>query len=150
MSDYPISFHYCSVAVMYDLEYYVYHLQPYGIIHGLQNLNKPRDKPVEKKRAIEDQSDTAKDQSGAAHDQSGSAQDQSGVAEDQSGVAQDQSGAAHDQSDAAHDQNGAAQDTNKKGETVLNSKLLKTLDNQWAKHAEKLKEKANEQDNIVQ
>ena len=39
MSDYPITFHYCSIQVMYDLEYYVYHLRPYGILSGLQDLN---------------------------------------------------------------------------------------------------------------
>ncbi len=39
ISDYAVSFHYVSPQHMYDLEFYVYHLQPYGIISGLQTLN---------------------------------------------------------------------------------------------------------------
>ena len=45
LSDYPISFHYCSINCMYNMEYFVYHLRPYGILSGLQDLNTnhPRD-----------------------------------------------------------------------------------------------------------
>ena len=41
ISDYPISFHYILPSRMYALEYFVYHLRPYGIRFGLQDLNKP-------------------------------------------------------------------------------------------------------------
>ena len=46
ISDYAITFHYVSVEQLYNLDFYVYHLRPYGIVSGLQELNQPRD-PVE-------------------------------------------------------------------------------------------------------
>jgi len=43
ISDYAITFHYISVEQLYNLDFYVYHLRPYGIVSGLQELNQPRD-----------------------------------------------------------------------------------------------------------
>ena len=39
MSDYPVTFHYMSTDDMYQMEYFVYHVRPYGIINQPQDLN---------------------------------------------------------------------------------------------------------------
>ena len=40
VSNYPISFHQITADEMYNYEYYTYHLRPYGIIAGLEEVNK--------------------------------------------------------------------------------------------------------------
>ena len=46
ISDYAITFHYVTVEQLYNLDFYVYHLRPYGIVSGLQELNQQEDKPT--------------------------------------------------------------------------------------------------------
>ena len=41
ISDYPVTFHYVSTDQMYDLEFYTYHLRPYGIAMRDVDLNTP-------------------------------------------------------------------------------------------------------------
>ncbi|XP_067648934.1 glycoprotein-N-acetylgalactosamine 3-beta-galactosyltransferase 1-like [Haliotis asinina] len=40
ISDYAITFHYVPPQKMYDLEFYIYQLRPYGIVSGTQELNR--------------------------------------------------------------------------------------------------------------
>lgn len=46
ISDYSITFHYVSPEKMQALEFFIYHLQPYGIVSGFQKLNKPHAQPT--------------------------------------------------------------------------------------------------------
>ena len=39
VSDYAITFHFLGMQELYMLEFYIYHLRPYGILMGLQELN---------------------------------------------------------------------------------------------------------------
>ncbi|KAK6958628.1 glycoprotein-N-acetylgalactosamine 3-beta-galactosyltransferase 1, partial [Biomphalaria glabrata] len=39
ISNYAITFHYVSGSKMHDLEFYIYHLRPYGILNLPLNLN---------------------------------------------------------------------------------------------------------------
>lgn len=39
ISDYAITFHYVGPREMHTLEFYVYHLRPFGIVSGVQDLN---------------------------------------------------------------------------------------------------------------
>ena len=39
MSDLAVSFHYMSAEQMYDMEYYVYQLRPYGVRFESEDLN---------------------------------------------------------------------------------------------------------------
>ena len=47
ISDYAISFHYVPPQEMRKMEFFLYHLRPYGISSGLQDLNKH---PTKKKK----------------------------------------------------------------------------------------------------
>ncbi|XP_070178466.1 glycoprotein-N-acetylgalactosamine 3-beta-galactosyltransferase 1-like [Littorina saxatilis] len=40
MSDYAVTFHYIRPSEMQTLDYLIYHLRPYGVLHALQNLNR--------------------------------------------------------------------------------------------------------------
>jgi len=40
VSDYPVSFHYVSGPRMLELEYFAYRLHAYGIVGGLQSVNR--------------------------------------------------------------------------------------------------------------
>ncbi|ESO11535.1 hypothetical protein HELRODRAFT_108821 [Helobdella robusta] len=52
MSDYSISFHYIPVDQIYAFEFFLYHLRPYGIMSGLQELNIGPQKPSLQKTTV--------------------------------------------------------------------------------------------------
>ena len=65
MSDYPVTFHYMSTENMYEMEYLVYHVRPYGIISQPQDLNtKVLYDQVEQNEIVSEKVDDNKNQQG--------------------------------------------------------------------------------------